>query len=102
MIADITHALVALAPEKRWRVIEETLHWEDESPQPTEEAIQTKIIELQAEYDSKQYQRDRASQYPSITDVVVALAEKEEGNDAMWQEITAQRAKVKSDNPKPE
>ena len=101
MIADITHALVALAPEKRWRVIEETLHWEDESPQPTEEAIQTKIIELQAEYDSKQYQRDRASQYPSITDVVVALAEKEEGDDTMWQEITTQRAKVKADNPKP-
>ena len=47
MIVDITHALVALAPEKRWRVIEGTLHWEDESPQPTEEAIQAKITELQ-------------------------------------------------------
>lgn len=65
----------------------------------------TKVAEevkrLEAEYNSKQYQRDRASQYPSITDVVVALAEKEEGDDTMWQEITAQRAKVKADNPKP-
>jgi len=55
-----------------------------------------------AEYNSKKYQSDRASQYPSITDVVVALAEKEEGNDTMWKEITALRQKVKSDNPKPE
>ena len=69
---------------------------------PSESAIQVKITELQADYDSKQYQRDRAEQYPSIQDVVVALAEKEEGDDTMWQEITAQRAKVKSDNPKPE
>ena len=69
---------------------------------PSEEAIQAKLSELQAEYDALKYQRDRASQYPSITDVVVALAEKEEGDDTMWQEITAQRAKVKADNPKPE
>ena len=68
---------------------------------PTEQAIQAKLAELQADYDAKKYQRDRAIAYPSIQDVVVALAEKEEGNDAMWQEITAQRAKVKSDNPKP-
>ena len=60
-----------------------------------------KIAEKQ-EKITTQYQRDRAEQYPSITDVVVALAEKEEGDDTMWQEITAQRAKVKSDNPKPE
>ena len=54
-----------------------------------------------AEREKTQYQRDRAEQYPSIADVVVALAEKQEGDDTMWQEITAQRAKVKLDNPKP-
>ena len=31
---------------------------------PTEEAIQAKLAELQADYDSKQYQRDR--QYPEL------------------------------------
>ena len=71
------------------------------TPQPSEEAIEAKLIELQAEYQANQYQRDRAEQYPSIQDVVVALAEKEEGDDSMWQKITAQRAKVKTDNPKP-
>jgi len=67
-----------------------------------EKKVAEEEAKLQADYDSKQYQRDRAFQYPSIADVVVALAEKEEGDDTMWQEITAQRAKVKSDNPKPE
>ena len=56
---------------------------------------------LQADFDSKKYQHDRAEQYPNIIDVVVALAEKQEGDDTMWQEITAQRAKVKKDFPKP-
>ena len=68
---------------------------------PTDKQINDKIAELQAEYDALQYQRDRASQYPSITDVVVALAEKQEGDDTMWKEITALRQKVKTDNPKP-
>lgn len=76
-------------------------NFHDGQTPPTEEQIQAKLTELQAEYDALQYQRDRASAYPSIADVVVALAEKEEGDDTMWQEITAQRAKVKSDNPKP-
>lgn len=35
---------------------------------PTEEQIQSKMSELQADYDSKQYQRDRAVEYPSIED----------------------------------
>ena len=80
--------------------IEKIKFFDGQTP-PTEEAIQAKLAELQAEYDSKKYQRDRAVAYPSITDVVVALAEKEEGDDTMWQEITALRQKVKSDIPKP-
>tara|TARA_Y100000593_G_scaffold92779_1_gene185480 strand:+ start:2142 stop:2450 length:309 start_codon:yes stop_codon:yes gene_type:complete len=67
---------------------------------------ETKVAEevkrLQADYDFKAYARSRVSQYPSINDVVVALAEKEEGDDTMWKEITALRQKVKSENPKPE
>tara|TARA_R100000234_G_C4853358_1_gene116121 strand:- start:90 stop:386 length:297 start_codon:yes stop_codon:yes gene_type:complete len=30
--------------------------------------IDAKIVELQADYDSKQYQRDRQPEYPSIAD----------------------------------
>ena len=60
-----------------------------------------KLADEKADWIANQYQRDRASQYPSINDVVVALAEKEEGDDTAWQEITALRQKVKSENPKP-
>ena len=40
------------------------IHWLDERKQPSEEAIQAKLKELQSEYDTKQYQRDR--QYPEL------------------------------------
>ena len=40
----------------------------DPSKQPTEEQIQAKLAELQADYDSKKYQRDRADSYPAIGD----------------------------------
>ena len=52
------------------------------------------------EYLKVKYKDDRKMAYPNIIDVVVALAEKEEGDDTMWKEITALRKKVKSDNPK--
>ena len=40
----------------------------DPSKKPTEEQIQAKLKELQDDYDSKQYQRDRADSYPAIGD----------------------------------
>ena len=30
--------------------------------------IQAKMVEVQADYDAKQYQRDRAKEYPSMAD----------------------------------
>ena len=35
---------------------------------PTEEAIQTKLAELHAEYDAQEYARNRAAEYPSTGD----------------------------------
>ena len=100
----IIHAIQALVPDAEVSIKDNDIKkitWLDSRTKPTNDAIQAKLTELQADYDSKQYQRDRAVAYPSITDVVVALAEKEEGDDTMWKEITAKRAKVKADNPKP-
>ena len=43
--------------------------WHDENPTNiTKEDIETKQAELQAEYDAKEYQRDREKEYPSIAD----------------------------------
>jgi len=43
--------------------------WHDGNPTNiTNEQILAKQTELQAAYDAKQYQRDRAKEYPSIVD----------------------------------
>jgi hypothetical protein len=66
---------------------------------PTEEAVQAKLIELQADYDSKQYQRDRAVAYPSIQEQLDMQYWDAVNGTNKWQEAVA---KVKADNPKPE
>jgi len=71
--------------------------------EPTEEAIQAKLTELQAEYDAQLYARNRASAYDSIGNQL----------DMLFHDMTAGKgtktgewykaiSKVKSDNPKPE
>ena len=42
--------------------------WHNGTTPISKEDIQAKIIELQAEYEANQYQRDRAKEYPSIQD----------------------------------
>lgn len=102
---DITDAINALHPENSYVLRDDDysqIEWVNAPSNPaTLEQVNAKVTELKADYDSKQYQRDRAEQYPKITDVVVALAEKEEGDDTMWKQITTLRQKVKSDIPKP-
>jgi len=66
----------------------------DKTP-PTEEQIQAKLAELQANYDAKQYQRDRSSQYPSIEDQLDKIYHS--GIDEWKKDIKA----VKDKFPKP-
>ena len=42
--------------------------WKSGSPQPTEAEIETAHTEWQAEYDSQEYARNRASAYAPIAD----------------------------------
>ena len=63
---------------------------------PTEDAIQAKLTELQAEYEANQYQRDRAVAYPSIADQLDKIYHS--GIDAWKADIKA----VKDKFPKPE
>ena len=65
---------------------------------PTEEAIQAKLTELQTEYDSKQYQRDRATSYPSIQEQLDMQYWDSVNGTTTWKDAIA---KVKTDNPKP-
>jgi hypothetical protein len=44
------------------------IEWHNGTTPISKEDIQAKIVELQAEYEANQYQRDRAKEYPSIQD----------------------------------
>ena len=104
MIIPNNHILVTaiknLNPNAKFSLTSiDDIRWAEGTDPISKELIQAEIDNITPPLNAIE---NRKKQYPSIQDVVVALAEKEEGNDAMWQEITAQRAKVKSDNPKPE
>ena len=78
--------------------VEKFIFTEGQTP-PTEEAIQEKLKELQADYDAIQYQRDRADAYPSIQEQLDMQYWDAVNGTKKWQEAVA---KVKTDNPKPE
>ena len=93
---DKFYAVKALCPEARFGVRNNEVVWRDENiKQPTEKEINDKIAELQADYDSKQYQRDRAVAYPSWQDQMDLLYHG--GLDALKAELK----KTKDKYPKP-
>jgi hypothetical protein len=71
--------------------------WSYESPAPTDAEIEAEIYRLQAEYEAKEYQRDRATAYPSIQEQLDLLYwDKINGTDNWEQAIAA----VKAEYPK--
>ena len=68
----IIHAIKALNPDAFASVNAEDINqitWHDGNPTNiTNQQILDKQVELKAEYDAKQYQRDREKEYPSIVD----------------------------------
>lgn len=92
-------ALAKLRPGSSWSLktsAYEDVVWLDETTEkPTEEEVQAKITELQAEYDANQYQRDRASAYPSWQDQLDNIYHN--GIDAWKVDIQA----IKNQFPKP-
>ena len=73
--------------------------WLDtEQTQPTDSEIQAEITRLQAEYDSKQYQRDRAKAYPSLEEQAdMAYWDRQNGTTTLDDALSA----VKAQYPKP-
>ena len=75
----------------------EIVYFEDNSGKgkPTKEAVEAKLKELQADYDSKQYHRDRAVAYDPIPEQL----------DQIYHDMDGWKAKVKAVKdkfPKPE
>lgn len=66
----IFEAIQSLRPKAAFALRGDTcngIEWLDQNTTaPTESEINAEITRLQAEYEAKQYQRERASAYPSI------------------------------------
>jgi hypothetical protein len=64
---DLMTAIQSLRPNSEVTIRDTEIEWHDTTQtQPSQAEIDAEISRLQAEYDSKQYQRDRATAYPSL------------------------------------
>jgi hypothetical protein len=62
-------AINSLKPNAEWVLRGDELEWLDAvQTEPTQAEIDAEVIRLQAEYDSQEYARSRALEYPSIGD----------------------------------
>ena len=97
---DIIHAILALDSEAQVSVNGDSLDgitWHDGNPNNiTNDQITAKQAELQADYDAKQYQRDRAAEYPSWQEQLDRIYH--DGIDAWKADIKA----IKDKYPKPQ
>jgi hypothetical protein len=67
-------AILSLSPGAEVVVRGEEVEWINPSVAPVTEAqIATELAKLQADYEAKQYQRNRAGEYPAIGDQLDAL-----------------------------
>ena len=67
----IIEAILKINPDAKARVDNEDINkitWLEETTPISKDDIEAKIVDLQADYDAKQYQRDRKKEYPSIID----------------------------------
>lgn len=92
-------AILSLEPNAEVTLVgDEITEWHSEDiTQPTDEAIATEQARLQAEYDAKDWERNRQAQYPSIEDCIHALLD---GGQTLT-DLQAARQLVKDTYPKP-
>ena len=97
MIIGKIDALMSLVPTAEWHLKGDgTLDWLDKSvTEPSSSAIDAEVVRLQADYDNKKYQRDRAVEYPSVVDQLDKMFHS--GFQAWKDEI--QKVKEKYPNP---
>ena len=76
----------------------DTIVWENGTTPIDKAIIQTKIDELQAEYDAEEWKRNRKAEYPSHDDCIHALLD---GGDTLT-DLQAKRTAIKNKYPKTE
>jgi len=94
----IIEAILKINPQAEVSVSAEDINsivWENGTTPIPKADIEAKMVELQADYDAKQYQRDRV--YPSIGEQLDMQYWDSVNGTTTWKDAVA---KVKSDNPK--
>ena len=70
----LTEAILALRPGAQFSTNGDIIIWHDtEQDQPSDSDIAAKEAELQAEYDSQEYARNRKAEYPPMADYLDAI-----------------------------
>ena len=87
MKPNVIDAILQLVPNSEF-VASETgiMEWHSSETQPSQETIDAKLKDLQDDYDSKQYQRDRAEAYDPIPQQL----------DEIYHDIDGWKAKIKA------
>ena len=84
--------------EKIWDAVNKTII-DNPHSLPSESDCNTGLENLQSQWDAKQYQRDRATAYPSIQEQLDMQYWDKVNGTTNWEDAIA---KVKADTPKPE
>ena len=103
----IIEAIKAINPDAKVTVAETgnvdtaEITWLEGTTEISKADIQTKMNELQSEYDALAYARARELSYPITKEFIEAYTEKEiGGDDTKWNEYVTKYNKVRTDNPK--
>ena len=98
----ITKAILKINPNAKVNVINDdgnidncTINWLEGTTPISKADIEAKMVELQEDYDAKQYQRDRV--YPSIQDQLDMQYWDKVNGTTQWKDLITQ---IKTDNPK--
>ena len=97
----IIEAILKINPNAKFAIIGTDINtceieWHENTTPISKADIEAKMVDVQADYDAKQYQRDRV--YPSIGEQLDMQYWDNVNGTTTWKDAVA---KVKLDNPKP-
>ena len=88
-------------PTNEAEYLEWVIPFDDGSITKTWADVQTKAVELETEWNAKEYSRARDISYPNLKEFAEAYTEKEiGGDDTKWNEYVSKYNQVRTDNPK--
>ena len=86
---DICSAILAINPSAQVSIIEEDfdrMTWLNGTTPISKSDIQAKQAEIKADYDSKQYQRERREEYPSIEEQLDIIFWDKKNGTTEWED----------------